>query len=705
MHQVRESALRERSLKYRSDIDGLRAIAVSGVVLYHLQSVDILPGGFLGVDVFFVISGFLITSLILPSIQNGTFSFKGFYLRRARRLLPAFVVVALATVTVSWFVLDPARMLNFTDSLFFAIFGLSNMYFMFQDPYWADSASTLPFLHTWSLGVEEQFYLVFPALLLIATKFLGKHSRVALFSLLGLLSLLLAYWVSGLNPTYAFYLFPTRAWELLVGVVLALILGHWKILVPRVIASLSVSLGLLLIGVSYFYLGQFITAPGLLTIVPVLGAALIIFGGLTSNPVSRGLGIRPLAGLGLISYSLYLWHYPILALGGVRVPWGPGGEVVALALASILAIVTYFLIETPFRQGKRARPFIAFSSVGTITLLAVVSGAATTSGFEDRAGGGVVPWPERPNVYSEFGVATRAENSKGQILIFGDSHMARLRLSLSEQASVFGLDFIDGTGPACPFFVGITNLGKVRCTADFQAERLALSASVPPSFVILGGRFPLSIDGTRFDNTEGGVEPGDAAVYSLPGVTDPDRENQKTLVQDSLKLTIESLLEQGHTVVLVYPIPEVGWHVPTEIGVRALVGSGFIQNLEIPETIKAAISRRVLPGLTLWPFEADEEATWPLQVPVTTLYDVYADRTQSTFDALDSISNERIIRIYPHKIFCDDREGGRCLTHDNNNIFYLDRHHLSTSGARLLSAEIMVKIRESSNLSLPRASR
>lgn len=317
-----------------------------------------------------------------------------------------------------------------------------------------------------------------------------------------------------------------------------------------------------------------------------------------------------------------------------------------------------------------------------------------------------MPWPERPNVYSEFGVATTAENSKGQILIFGDSHMKRLRLSLSEQASVFGLDFIDGTEPGCPFFVGITRFGWVGCTADFQAERLALAASARPSFVILGGRFPLSIEGTRFDNTEGGVEPGDGAVYTLPGVADPDRENQKILVQDSLKLTIESLLEQGHTVVLVYPIPEVGWHVPTEIGLRAMVGNGFIQNLEIPATLKDWIGRRMVPGLTLWPFlVVAEEAAWPLQVPVTTLYDVYADRTQSTFDALDSISDERIIRIYPHKIFCDDREGGRCLTHDSKNIFYLDEDHLSTSGARLLSSEIMAKIRESDALLSPRPTR
>ena len=680
MVSPRVNTRQEASLKYRPDIDGLRAIAVSGVVLYHLNSIDILPGGFLGVDVFFVISGFLITTLILPSIQDRTFSFKNFYLRRARRLLPAFVVVGLATIAVSWLVLEPSRMLDFADSLFFAVFGLSNMYFMFQDPYWADSASTLPFLHTWSLGVEEQFYLVFPALLILATKLLGKHSRVALFSLLGVLSLLLAYWVSGLNPTYAFYLFPTRAWELLVGVLLALVFDCWKIHVPKRFAALSVGLGLLLIGVSYVYLGQFITAPGLLTAVPVAGAALIIFGGLTSNPVSKGLGIRPLAGLGLISYSLYLWHYPILALLGVTGAT-PRSELIAVAFALTLATVTYFLVETPFRRSKHQRSFVAFSAVGLITLIVFVAGSVGTLGYSARVG---APQPEKAHFDSEFGQVTPAENSKGRVLLFGDSHSQVLRLSLSEKATAMGLDFMDGTESGCPFFEGITRIGHDTCTADFQAQRLAWAASIEPSFVVLGGRFPLSIEGSRFDNTEGGVEPGNGPAYVLPGVTDPDRENQKSLVQESMRRTIRSLHDQGHTVVLVYPIPEVGWDVPTEILRRA----GSFGGWEIPAIIEA----RILPLLTLWPLETGVEGGWPLDAPVTTSYDVYGDRTQSTFDVLDSITSDRIIRIYPHKVFCDERNGGRCGTHDDNSIFYVDDDHLSSAGALLVTSEIMKEI-------------
>jgi len=197
--------------------------------------------------------------------------------------------------------------------------------------------------------------------------------------------------------------------------------------------------------------------------------------------------------------------------------------------------------------------------------------------------------------------------------------------------------------------------------------------------VVVGAKFPLYIDGWGFDNMEGGVKPGAGPVYALPGVTDSDAENQKTLVQDSLRRTIRSLLEQGHIVVLVYPIPEVGWNVPGEISRRAsLAKDSVTYGWPIPGQIR----QRLLPGPN----------SWPLDAPLTTSYDLYIDRTESTFDVLDSITSDRIIRIYPHKIFCDESEGGRCRTHDDINIFYTDGTHLSSTGARLVTDEIMKAI-------------
>ena len=682
------------SFMYRPDIDGLRALAVSGVLLYHLDSVDILPGGFLGVDVFFVISGFLITGVILTSIEDESFSFKKFYLRRAKRLLPTFFVVAFATVAISWLVLSPSRMMDFANSAFFSVFGLSNLYFMFQDPYWADSSDTLPFLHTWSLGVEEQFYLLFPALLVVSSRRFDSRSRIIAFSVLAGLSLLLALFVSSFNPTYAFYLLPTRAWELLVGVVLALAIRRWPIPVPRGIASLGAGFGIVLIAFSYVYLGQFITGPGILTIIPVVGAALVIFGGLTANPVSAVLAVRPLVALGLISYSLYLWHYPVLALGRVNEPLGLAGEILGIGLAVALATATYFTIENPFRRTRHLRPFVAFSSIGLASLLAFTFGSIETSGYEARRGNTLSS--QSAVVEPELGDLISVEDLDGTLLLFGDSHMGRLRSSLAEQAGQHGLEFVDGTRPGCPLFEGIDRLGHA-CTSELQAERLALTAEMEPSFVVLGGRFPLSIESSRFDNMEGGRESGKARDYVLPGLGEPDRDNQKSLVQDALRRAIRSLLAQGHTVVLVYPIPEVGWHAPDEIQVRAemqLRGNSLHSTIIDKVPLPGKIRERLLPNLVLWPFETAREGSWPLENPVTTSYDVYAARSQSSFEALDSVRSDNIIRVYPHRMLCEERENGRCVTHDDVEVFYMDENHLSPAGAQILTTEIITAISE-----------
>jgi hypothetical protein len=322
-------------------------------------------------------------------------------------------------------------------------------------------------------------------------------------------------------------------------------------------------------------------------------------------------------------------------------------------------------------------PFFAFSLLGVIALLVFSLGSAVTSGYSGRAG--EFPWPDAPTANSEYGQVITAENSIGTVALFGDSHMQRQRLSLSEQATQFGLDFADGTRSGCPFFEGITELDSGNCTADFQDERLAWTARIGPSFVIVGGRFPLAIEGSLFDNMEGGVEVGPLWNWLPRGATAPNSANQEALVQDSLKQTIRSLLGQGHIVVLVYPIPEVGWDVTSELKQRAALAQhrtmfGFPTPLWIRE--------RLLPGPNSWPVDA----------PVTTSYDVYVERAQSTFDALDAIRSDRIIRIYPHKIFCDEREGGRCVTHDDHNIFYSDDSHLSDAGARLVTGEIMKEI-------------
>lgn len=664
-----------RALPYRPDIDGLRAIAVTGVIVYHAPSVASLPGGFLGVDIFFVISGFLITNLVLSAIGSGNFSFRDFYVRRARRLLPVFFVVAIATIIASWLVLDSGRMSDFADSLFFSALGVSNLYFMGQDPYWADSASTLPFLHTWSLSVEEQFYLLFPALLVLTSRTLRSSGRLIFFSALGTLSFFFAVWLSEINPTYSFYLLPTRAWELLIGVALALAFHHRDFRLPKFVAGIFSAVGLALIGFSFVFLGGYITSPSVFTIVPTAGAALAIIGGMTANPVSRILAIKPLVGVGLISYGLYLWHYPILALSEVAFGSGLRMQLASVALAVCLSVGTYFLIEKPLRRGTWA-PLVKTVGVGgAVFTLFFAVGSGPTSGYAIST-----PIPVAVKAQdlekSDFLQMVEADESEATIMVFGDSHMQTLVPGLAAKSADAGMGFLNGTLSSCLFLAGLELEEEVqqKCGLETQNSRLNATMQTPNSFVVLGGRFALALEGERFNNLEGGIEDGGLYRFWEPGTQNFSHENQVAQISKSFVRTTETLLDQGHILILVYPIPEAGWDVPEEIFSRATTFP--------PQMIKFGGIQRI-PGAGY---------SWPIAEPVTTSYELYVERSRSTFDLFDSIPGDRIIRIFPHEIFCDSQWGGRCGTHDDMDIFYSDDDHLSTAGADLVNGQIMSAI-------------
>jgi peptidoglycan/LPS O-acetylase OafA/YrhL len=642
---------------YRADIDGLRGIAVAGVVLFHITN-RYLPGGFLGVDIFFVISGFLISRIVFESIESGTFSFKDFYLRRVRRLFPALLTVLLVSALVSYFFLEPERLQNFSTSLFFAVFGVSNMYFLFQDSYWADAAETLPLLHTWSLGVEEQFYLLFPITLLLAYRFFKKGRLIFVFVLLGILSFALSFFLANTYPKLLFYSLPTRAWELLVGVIAGLVVSQWNIRPPRIVGAVAVTIGFGIILVSFLYLGQFITGPGMLTTVPVLGAVLVIYGGLTPNIASRMLSLRPLVGLGLISYSLYLWHYPILAF-----PRGFVGdlpfwlELVAVGISVLAAIVTFFLVEKPFRQRRAGRASTAAMAAGMAGALTFVLVAFVTSGFSTRISG--VPVAETPSSVEEREFLNNYSAASGggerDLLVFGDSHMERLIPSLDSEAQSRGLTVRPSVVNSCYFHLDIVNLDLEEngggCGIEMQNNRMAWAKSFPPSIAVMGGRLPWYLRSVPFDNGEGGVEEEEFFSLVRPGSEGLSPLRRQIQVKESIGDTAQELLDHGHTVVLIYPIPEVGWNVPDEIFRRGL--------LQVP--------------------------AWPLNDPVTTSTQRYFERAASSFDALDAIQGENVVRIYPHTLFCSETSGGRCITHSDTEIYYSDDDHLSTVGNRLLT--------------------
>ncbi|WP_264309291.1 acyltransferase family protein [Pseudomonas putida] len=356
-----------KHLAYRPDIDGLRALAVLAVTLFHFNK-QWLPGGFVGVDVFFVISGFLITGIIYG--KGADFSFGDFYGRRVRRILPAAVFVTLVTLIAGSFLLLPADVKSLSVSAIGATLSAANIYFwLFLDTsYFAASSDTVPLLHMWSLGVEEQFYLIWPALMIVAMKLGGKRLLVATGVILAIGSFAVSEYFLTRDPSFAYYMLPSRAGELLVGALLFLWQDSRRI--PASIANFAGILGLALVGGSILFLDERNGFPGIRSILPSLGAALLILTGThQGNLLSKVLGNPAARYVGLRSFSLYLWHWPVLAF--YRYAYGEptlSGGIACALLMCLLTLVTYHLIETPFRARTpmwlvtKAGPILATSA-------------------------------------------------------------------------------------------------------------------------------------------------------------------------------------------------------------------------------------------------------------------------------------------------------------------------------------------------------
>lgn len=339
-------------MKYRSEIDGLRAVAVIPVLLFH-AGFGAFAGGFVGVDVFFVISGYLITTIIVDQMETGRFSLLTFYERRARRILPALFLVVLCGLPVAYVLLLPGDMKDFAQSAFYVSIFASNIFFWRESDYFATAAELQPLLHTWSLAVEEQFYILFPVFLMAAWRF-GRRAIVWTLILCFLLSLAAAQWGAYNKPSATFFLLPTRAWELLIGSLAAFYLQRHRISSPTWANNLLSAGGLVAILVAVFLFDKETPFPSLYALLPTLGTALIILFALPGTAVRAVLSWRPLVGIGLISYSLYLWHQPIFAFQR-HVTMREFSELVALgliALALLLSILTYFLVEHPLRHRQ-----------------------------------------------------------------------------------------------------------------------------------------------------------------------------------------------------------------------------------------------------------------------------------------------------------------------------------------------------------------
>src|SRR6056300_450293 len=368
-------------IAYRPEIDGLRAIAVVSVILNHapitILGYQLFKGGFIGVDIFFVISGYLITSIILKElITTGSFSFKNFYERRVRRILPALLVVILASLPFAWMYLLPNSFIDYSKSVLYSLGFGSNFYFHYSgQQYGAESGLLKPFLHTWSLSVEEQYYILFPIVLLITYKFFRRY-LIHILTFGFIISLGLAEWTSRNYPSISFYFIHTRMWELLAGSILAyfeITKGHRS--KNRILNLILPFIGLMLIGHSILFFNDGMFHPSFYTLYPIIGVCLIIWFSSKNELITKILSTKLFVGIGLISYSLYLWHYPIFAFARIKdnTP-SEYDKFEWIVLSIILSLISYFFVERPFRNKQnKFNKKIILMSIFTFLLFLIIN--------------------------------------------------------------------------------------------------------------------------------------------------------------------------------------------------------------------------------------------------------------------------------------------------------------------------------------------
>jgi len=464
-------------MDYRREIDGLRAFAVVPVVLFH-AGFQGFSGGFVGVDIFFVISGYLITGIILAEKEAGRFTLAAFYERRARRILPALFVVMFACLPFAWFWLLPREMRDFSESLLAVPLFLSNHLFLSESGYFQPAAEAKPLLHTWSLAVEEQYYLLFPPLLMLLWRF-GKRATAAFLVVLGLASLALAHALLQSRPEAAFYILPTRAWELLIGALIGL--GIFARLRPaRWLREAGAASGLALIVYAILYFDSTTPFPGPHALVPTLGAALIILFAREQTLVGKLLAHRLPVGIGLISYSTYLWHQPLLAFARHISPGEPSKLLLgSLAVgAGALAYLTWKHVETPFRNRNRfsRRQIFGYALAGSLFFVILGIVGTLSKGLESRLNPAqleliALEKYEYRDIYrsgscfielnqnaERFSDDCRSKDAAKATLIWGDSHAAALSYGLRQI-----LELGQYTASACPPLVSGMGEWRPKC--------------------------------------------------------------------------------------------------------------------------------------------------------------------------------------------------------------------------------------------------
>ncbi len=635
-------------MRYRADIDGLRAVAVLPVIMFH-AGLSAFSGGYIGVDVFFVISGYLITTILLGDLTKGRFSILKFYERRARRILPALFFVIRCCLPPALLWMYPAQLANFGMTVAAVVLFASNILFWRKLDYFASDAEFNPLLHTWSLAIEEQYYIFFPLLLALLWR-LGRRAPIVGITVLALGSLALA----SLNwPRANFYLLPTRAWELLAGSIAAWL--HWRGLAQgagpgavRLAPALS-WFGLVLIAYSMLTYDGNTRFPSVLALVPVLGTVLVVLFGAAPQGAGRILSLRPMVGVGLVSYSAYLWHQPLFAFARIRSVNEPSVPLMLglAALSLALAAFTWRFVEQPFRRrpvpvfARRSSVFTA-SALGGAGLLAMAGVLYLGQGLPGRMAPSGVRFAELDigariaAVRSEISNCAEADCPPQTVLLWGDSFAMHLRPALvaglpdEEALALFGRPF-------CAPMLGVA-LTNAAYPARWSRDCTAFNDSVMewlrnhPDIHTVVLSSPLWLLGH-------GVHLRDGTV-----LTDP--MEVRAAVGAALLKTADEVRATGRRLVFVSPPAQNGLNLSACPIRRLIFGGQSEEDCTFAATERSASNQAALALL----------AEIEVELPV----------------------------LWLDRLLCD---GGRCRTRLGNTILYRDTGHFSHEGSRMLGIQ------------------
>ncbi|WEZ83167.1 acyltransferase family protein [Rhizobium sp. 32-5/1] len=667
---------------YRREIDGLRALAVVPVILFH-AGIDVFSGGFVGVDIFFVISGYLITSIIIGEQEKGRFSILKFYERRARRIMPVLFFVLLCCLPFAWAWMLPMQMKDFGHSIIAVCLFVSNFLFWKETGYFAAAAEEQPLLHTWSLAVEEQYYLVFPLFVMFCWRF-GRKTLVAIIAIVAILSLLLADYGSVHFASANFYLPTTRAWELLAGSLTAFILSG-RTQKPNEILSLT---GLALILFSIVAYDELTPFPSFYALPPVIGTALIILFAAQGTLVARILSTAPMVGIGLISYSAYLWHQPLFAFARIRSLTEPSTALfLTLSVTSlVLAYFSWRFVETPFRTGRitmlsSAPRVLTATAIGTGLFIAIGFVGSRDNGLQFR-----LPQTARTvlaekanhdpamdtclfdkgesNIEHPVRACLTAHSTSSKTILIGDSHAGAIAGEALREFDKAKVDLYAMSHSACLGFSGFYVSDpkyRLRCNSFFSGIENYIRDSGVDTVIMLD-RWSLYIDGGGFDNGEGGVE---ALTPIYADLLENESEAagrfddaRKARVLERYLQDIKKYLDGGTKVVLVYPIPEAGWNVPDLVAKAAMAGE-----------------------------------TDPI---FSTSAELYRKRNATVLAAFDALSHPNLYRVKPAEFFCGTIVKDRCLNNQGyEKIYYIDSNHPSNAGAALVVPAILKAVEAS----------